>query len=91
MSGLLERIRRAQPAWHRHAACAGEPIEVFFPTRGGSTSLAYELCGRCPVRAECLAEALADPELDYGIRGGYSADARKAKRRAEARREGTAA
>lgn len=86
MSGLLAMIRRASPEWQRHAACAGEPITVFFPERGGSTKRAYELCGGCPVRAECLADSLADPELDHGIRGGYSADARKAKRRADAKR-----
>lgn len=86
MNALLSMIRRAVPEWHRQAECAGEPIETFFIPRGGSTKRAYELCGRCPVRAECLADALADPELDHGIRGGYSADARKAKRRAEAKR-----
>lgn len=81
MSALLARIARAMPEWHRHAECAGEDIAVFFPSRGGSSKRAYELCGICPVRESCLADALADPDLDHGIRGGLSAEARKAKRR----------
>jgi WhiB family redox-sensing transcriptional regulator len=63
------------------AACAGEPVDGFFPEKGGSNRLALQICGRCPVRAECLDEALADPSLDHGIRGGMSANARKARRR----------
>ena len=62
MNALLSMIRRSLPEWHRQAECSGEPIEVFFPVRGGSTRRAYELCGRCPVRESCLAEALADPD-----------------------------
>jgi hypothetical protein len=67
--------------WHPDALCAGEPAEVFFPGRGGSSRLAFELCGRCPVREICLAEALDDAALDFGVRGGLSANARKARRR----------
>jgi hypothetical protein len=33
------------------------------------------VCSSCPVKAECLAEALAE-EVDHGIRGGLTARAR---------------
>ena len=52
-----------RPAWQRRAACRGESIETFVPGLGGNFTRARELCGRCPVRQECLVTALADPEL----------------------------
>jgi WhiB family redox-sensing transcriptional regulator len=79
---LLDAIRAALPAWHADAACTGQPFEVFFPRRGQSSRPALQLCGRCAVRAQCLAQALADPTLDHGIRGGMTVPARKAARRA---------
>jgi WhiB family redox-sensing transcriptional regulator len=63
----------AAPAWHERAACAGVGLEVFFPTLGQSGAAAKRICAGCSVRTECLAEALADPELDHGVRGGLSA------------------
>lgn len=80
-SDFLERIRRAQPRWHRDAACSGTPLGWWFPGRGDSTSEAKRLCSTCPVRAECLAEALADPELDHGVRAGMTAPERRRMRR----------
>ena len=69
----VESIVR-RPAWMAcAAACKGEPIEVFFPTGGGSaaqkTARARELCGRCPVVDECAAFAAADPDT-HGWWGG---------------------
>ncbi|HWL44129.1 MAG TPA: WhiB family transcriptional regulator [Ilumatobacter sp.] len=76
-------LGRLSPDWHAEALCVGEPTAWFFPTRGESTTAALQLCGRCPVRTQCLNEALAEPGLDYGVRGGMSARARKARRRLE--------
>src|SRR5687767_9409662 len=58
------------PAWTSHAACIGSPGELFFPARGEPSKPALEVCGGCPVRQQCLDEALADAALDHGIRGG---------------------
>lgn len=80
--GLVNRIAALAPAWHRHAACAGQPVAVFFAERGRSNSEALTICARCDVRRACLAEALADPSLDFGVRGGATAQARRAMRRA---------
>jgi hypothetical protein len=66
--------------WTRRALCIGEPIEWFFPGKGQRNDAAMELCGRCEVRLECLAEALDDETLDWGIRGGATASARKVMR-----------
>jgi WhiB family redox-sensing transcriptional regulator len=67
--------------WTRDALCIEFDTALWFPTRGQSNQPALEICGRCPVRLECLAEAIDDPELDHGIRGGATAEARKVMRR----------
>jgi hypothetical protein len=79
---LRRRLRRfAPPAWHADAACAGQPVDVFFPAAGKSAAAALAICDNCPVRSTCLAEAIADPGLDYGVRGGMTARARRRARR----------
>lgn len=79
---LVHRLTGARPGWHAEAACRGEDLSVFFPVRGDSSKPAKAICERCPVRTECLEEALADLELDFGVRGGMSARERKALRTA---------
>jgi len=85
--GLVDRIRGLAPEWHARAACTGQPSCVFFPERGRSNAEALTLCARCDVRRQCLAEALADSSLDHGIRGGATAQARRAMRRTRQRQE----
>ncbi len=81
----LDRWRRLivgpRPDWHDQAACLGMDTAIFFPRKGESAKPALEICGGCPSRRPCLDAALADPQLDHGIRGGMSAEARKAHRR----------
>lgn len=74
-----------RPAWHADAACAEPDVDqgVFFPARGVSLSPAVAVCGRCLVRDECLAHALADPSLQ-GVWGGTSDRQRSAIRRERA-------
>jgi WhiB family redox-sensing transcriptional regulator len=84
-STLLPRLLAARPAWLDDAACAGMPVAVFYERENKREAL--QTCGGCPVRQPCLDEAIADPELDHGIRGGMTAAARKAHRRAIAARQ----
>lgn len=66
--------------WRSAAACRGVDPELFFPV--AETGPAYDaqvgaakaVCARCPVVAECLAEALA--RIPDGICGGLTADER---------------
>jgi WhiB family redox-sensing transcriptional regulator len=66
--------------WRSDAACvvSGVDPEVFFPVdeRPGSAGVARAkaVCGRCPVRPECLAEAMAveDPAERWGVFGGLA-------------------
>jgi hypothetical protein len=65
------------------AVCRSQPSAIFFPNRGQSNKLGLAACGPCPVRPECLAEAIAE-SLDHGIRGGMTGQARVAARKAQA-------
>jgi WhiB family redox-sensing transcriptional regulator len=45
---------------------------MFFPEPGASAQAAREVCAECPVRVDCLTEALARRDIAYGVRGGLS-------------------
>jgi hypothetical protein len=68
--------------WRSRAACREIAGDVFFPTaergrmRVREVAVAKAVCARCPVRAECLADALA--RIPYGIAGGLTAEERRA-------------
>ena len=78
---LADLIRK--PAWMSDAACRGESPALFFPGRGVNDASAQALCNSCPVRDQCLAYALADPEL-VGFWGGTSTKERQAMRKVRA-------
>jgi WhiB family transcriptional regulator, redox-sensing transcriptional regulator len=69
-----------RPTWQGGGACRGTDTARFFPSRGASTELAKAMCARYDVRTECLAHALADPEL-VGVWGGTSTRERQVLRR----------
>ncbi len=61
------------PGWYRKALCKGQ-TELFYtdePGRPSSVRLAVPLavCAACPVKEDCLTDALARRE-PYGIWGG---------------------
>lgn len=62
--------------WWQDALCAQVDTTIFFPDKGGSTKEAKLVCSRCPVTAECLAEALKVGE-QFGVRGGLSKGERR--------------
>lgn len=73
---LLQR-----PSWHARAACRGQGIGKWFPTKGQPAAPAVEVCESCPVRTECRAYALeVGPELD-GVWAGTTPMSRRALRR----------
>ena len=68
--------------WQVDGLCRGRDSAQFFHPdgeRGSSRNRrelkAKELCGSCPVRAECAAHALATHE-PYGVWGGFSENER---------------
>ena len=62
--------------WTSLAACRGsEPDELFVP--GAAQNRAKAVCLGCPVRTECLADAL-DNRTEFGIWGGMTERERRA-------------
>lgn len=51
---LIMEARNAQAGWRWFAACKGMDPDIFFAPVGAGHSHARTICGRCPVRAECL-------------------------------------
>jgi hypothetical protein len=54
--------------WRAAAACTGANAALFFSS---SPARAAAICGRCPVRAECLYDAL-DTDAPGGVWGGLT-------------------
>jgi WhiB family redox-sensing transcriptional regulator len=69
---LFEAIK--VPAWTAAALCRAveRPDAMFFPERGGNTRAAKALCATCPVKIQCLRQAIAD-EVEHGVWGGMTA------------------
>jgi WhiB family transcriptional regulator, redox-sensing transcriptional regulator len=62
--------------WACEAACQGRsPDELF--VMGAAQRRAKQVCMGCPVRTECLAEAL-DNRLEWGVWGGMTERERRA-------------
>ena len=62
--------------WAVHAACRGVEPDALF-VRGAAQRTARELCFGCPVRLECLADAL-DARVTFGVWGGLTGRERRA-------------
>ncbi|MEU6556497.1 WhiB family transcriptional regulator [Streptomyces sp. NPDC046915] len=77
--------------WRNHAACRHEDPDLFFPVGTTGPALWQErqakaVCGRCPVRDQCLDWAM-DTGQTLGIWGGTTEGERRAlRRRASSRR-----
>jgi WhiB family transcriptional regulator, redox-sensing transcriptional regulator len=61
--------------WTVLAACKGRTTELF--VRGAAQNRAKQMCMGCPVRTECLAEAL-DERIEWGVWGGMTERERRA-------------
>src|SRR6476620_9036838 len=62
--------------WTSAAACRqAQPDQLF--VRGAEQNKAKQLCAGCPVRTECLAEAL-DNQIEWGVWGGMTERERRA-------------
>src|SRR3954470_1581513 len=62
--------------WSKDARCrTADPDELF--VQGAAQNRAKPLCMGCPVRTECLADAL-DNEVEFGVWGGITGRERRA-------------
>ena len=63
-------------AWITQASCrTTNPDELF--VQGAAQNRAKQLCMGCPVRTECLADAL-DNRVEFGVWGGMTERERRA-------------
>ncbi|MEV8336662.1 WhiB family transcriptional regulator [Streptomyces niveus] len=62
--------------WGRRAACQGMSPDALF-VQGSEQGRAKAVCTGCPVRTECLADAL-DNRIEFGIWGGMTERERRA-------------
>lgn len=74
MTALAEDLH-----WQARAACSNvEPDSLF--VQGAAQREARAVCQGCPVRLECLADAL-DSGTEFGVWGGLTERERRAMRR----------
>lgn len=69
------------PTWGDRAECLRAGPDLHYPPKGGDALPAQRLCAVCPVRRECLAEAVRQDER-HGIWGGMTTKNRRALARA---------
>lgn len=81
---MLDRVSAGSAEWVSRAACRRADPELFFPAPdavvSGAAAAAKAVCARCPVRAPCLAYALATGQ-QYGVWGGATEGERRAMAR----------
>lgn len=63
--------------WWRDALCAELGPDLFFLKEKDSSVEARAACRLCPVRINCLTDAL-ESRLEHGIFGGFGRNARRA-------------
>lgn len=62
--------------WTTYAACRNEDPDALF-VQGAEQNRAKKICRGCPVRTECLADAL-DNRIEFGVWGGMTERERRA-------------
>ncbi len=62
--------------WPSYAACRTTDPDSLF-VQGAAQNKAKTVCGACPVRTECLADAL-DNRIEFGVWGGMTERERRA-------------
>jgi WhiB family redox-sensing transcriptional regulator len=67
----------ATNGWEDNAACLGRPASLFFSKSPTRIEAAKAICADCLVRSECLAYAMAIPDL-VGVFGGLDEHERRA-------------
>lgn len=79
-SGLPALLRRraegAESDWTSRAVCAKADPDLLFVT-GAAQRDAAKMCHGCPVKLECLADAL-DSQVEFGVWGGLTERQRRA-------------
>ncbi len=75
-AGLRLPIAPVPADWTTRAVCAKSDPDALFVT-GAAQREAAKMCAGCPVRTECLADAL-DNQVEFGVWGGMTERQRRA-------------
>lgn len=69
-----------EPDWRDKVACGDTALDWFFPEgRNSTVRVALAICHECPVRLDCLEDALKWPAPEqHGVVGGLDAHERRA-------------
>jgi WhiB family redox-sensing transcriptional regulator len=72
-------------SWADHAACRGQPVSLFFPLPGDTSTRdeAFAVCARCPVTRQC-AEFADETGAADGVWAGRLREQLKRSRRKKA-------
>lgn len=70
----------ADMEWTERARCRGLDPEQFFLRSVALSRSAIKICGRCPVKEECLSYAV-EHDVDFGVWGGLTERQRRAYQR----------
>jgi WhiB family transcriptional regulator, redox-sensing transcriptional regulator len=73
---FTEVSRTPMADWASQARCSGTDPEALF-VQGAAQHQAKKICNGCPVRTECLADAL-DNRTEFGVWGGLTERERRA-------------
>lgn len=89
---LLAFIRGLTAEWRAYAACVGRDDEMFPDSNAADIEHARQICAPCPVRNECLADAMATEGAAtarnrYGIRAGLTGGQRWARYEAQQKQQ----
>lgn len=79
----LAFIHGLSAEWRAQAACVGFDDDMFPDSNAAAIAYARQICAPCPVRAECLADAMATEGARtardrHGIRAGLTGSQRRA-------------
>lgn len=67
----MNQLESKEPTWAKDAKCAGKG-DLFFYESADTVSKLYKarnICGTCPVKAECLDDA-TEEDREWSVRGG---------------------
>lgn len=73
--------------WIKQAACAGHADLMYPDNNEAGIDTAKRICRPCPVRRECLVDAIRTGDNEHGIRAGLRANERRAVAREWAARQ----
>lgn len=76
-------IRALAADWRARAACVGSDDDMFPDSNAADIAHAQQICAPCPVREQCLADAMATEGAAtarnrYGVRAGLTGGQRRA-------------